>query len=78
MFGDPKKMAALIVGGPKGEAAPDVEPDGDETGGDDGLQMAAQDLMSAIDAKDPAAVAEALRAAFALVDAEPHEEGEHE
>lgn len=41
------------------------------------LLVAADDLISAIHSKDTERVAEALRAAFELCDAEPHVEGPH-
>jgi len=43
----------------------------------DGLESAAEDLCNAIEAKDYKAAASALRAAFELLDSQPHEEGEH-
>lgn len=43
----------------------------------DVLHSAAEDLISAIHSKDVKAVAEALKAAFELMDSEPHEEGPH-
>lgn len=43
----------------------------------DALEAAGQDLIDAVHAKDAAAVAAALRAAFELADSEPHEEGPH-
>lgn len=43
----------------------------------DGLHVAATDLIQAIKSNDIKGVAEALRAAFTLVDSEPHQEGEH-
>jgi hypothetical protein len=46
-------------------------------GGNPGLEAAAHELIQAITNKDPKAVAAALRNAFNLVDAAPHEEGEH-
>lgn len=42
------------------------------------LESAAQDLIDALEKKDVNAVAIALRAAFEICDAAPHEEGEHE
>ncbi len=51
--------------------SPDNEPDYDM------LESAAEDLISAVHSKDVKAVCSALRAAFELCDAEPHEEGEH-
>lgn len=44
----------------------------------DGLIAAAEDLIAAIGAKDAKGAAMALKAAFLIVDSEPHEEGEHE
>lgn len=44
---------------------------------DDGLKLAAEDLCKAVESKDYNKVAEALRAAFQILDAEPHLEGEH-
>lgn len=49
----------------------------DEEPAYDSLQSAAEELVSAIHAKDISAVASALRSAFELCDASPHEEGEH-
>ncbi len=43
----------------------------------DGLTAAAEDLCHAIEAKDYKAAAVALRAAFDLLESEPHHEGEH-
>lgn len=43
----------------------------------DMLESAAEDLCHAIEKKDYKAIAQALRAAFEMLDAEPHEEGEH-
>lgn len=43
----------------------------------DALEAAAEDLGSALAAKDFKAAAAALRAAFQLADSEPHQEGEH-
>jgi hypothetical protein len=42
-----------------------------------GLEVAATDLHSAIESKDIKGIAEALKAAFLILDAMPHEEGEH-
>jgi hypothetical protein len=44
----------------------------------DSLEVAAEDLMVAVHSKNPKAIAEALRAAFDLMDSEPHMEGPHE
>lgn len=44
----------------------------------DVLESAAEDLCKAIESKDYKAAASALRAAFELLESEPHEEGSHE
>ena len=44
----------------------------------DMLESAAEDLISAVHSKDVKAVCSALRAAFQMLDSEPHEEGPHE
>ena len=43
-----------------------------------GLQIAAEELVKAVESKDAVGAAMALRNAFMLLDAMPHEEGEHE
>lgn len=43
----------------------------------DYLHAAADDLINALEKKDVEGVAIALRAAFEICDAAPHEEGEH-
>ena len=43
----------------------------------DGLKAAAEDLLDAIKANDVDATASALRRAFRIADAMPHEEGPH-
>lgn len=43
----------------------------------DSLEVAAEDLCNAVHAKDYKAAAAALRAAFDLMEMEPHKEGEH-
>lgn len=49
----------------------------DEDAEYDPMHAAADDLISAVHAKDTQGVAEALRAAFDLADSEPHVEGPH-
>jgi hypothetical protein len=49
----------------------------DEESDYDTLESAADDLISAIHAKDTKGVCVALRAAFELLDSEPHDEGPH-
>lgn len=56
---------------------PDQKPDENQDDGDAGLMSAAQDLVNAIQAGDPKGCAQALRAAFQILDSEPHDEGEH-
>lgn len=41
------------------------------------METCAQDLLSAIEAKDIKGMASALQAAFELADSQPHQEGEH-
>lgn len=41
------------------------------------MEACAQDLLSAIEAKDVKGIASALQAAFELADSTPHEEGPH-
>lgn len=43
----------------------------------DFLEGVSEDLMHAIHSKDIKAICEALRAAFSLLESEPHEEGPH-
>lgn len=44
---------------------------------EDGLKAAAKDLRDAIESKDDSRIASALRAAFEILDSEPHSEGPH-
>lgn len=53
------------------ERKPDAEPEYDA------LESAAEELCSAIQSKDYKSIASALRAAFELLDSEPHFEGPH-
>ena len=66
-------IAGQLAGGPPGADAGPEEAQGDEMG----LEAAANDLIKAIHTHDATAVVEALRNAFTILDAEPHEEGEH-
>jgi hypothetical protein len=43
----------------------------------DSVEAAAMDLIIAVHLKDVKGVTQALRAAFELLDSEPHHEGEH-
>lgn len=61
-------------------AMPDVivrESDHEEEHHDDMLHAIGQELIDALHKKDVGSVIECLRAAFYILDAEPHEEGEH-
>lgn len=44
---------------------------------EDDMNVVAKDVISAIGSGDHKALAQALRAAFTILDAEPHEEGPH-
>ncbi len=44
----------------------------------DPLESAAEDILQAIESKDHKYLAQALRAAFELMDSGPHEEGPHD
>lgn len=48
-----------------------------EIEGSSDLQMASAELIEAIKSGDSHEVAEAIRACFQILDAEPHVEGEH-
>jgi len=72
-FLQPKKMAGLIVQKYKPEGK--MEPMGEEGDMDPGLMAAAEDLISAVHAKDAKKVAQALQSAFEIAESKPHEEG---
>ena len=58
---------------------PDENPSQEEESNDDeGLEMAAQDLIDAVHSKDVKGVASAMRAAFEFLESQPHEEAGHE
>jgi len=50
----------------------------DEEADYDMLESAAEDLISAVHAKNVKSVSAALRAAFEILESQPHEEGPHE
>lgn len=52
-------------------------PNKDEDMHGEGIKAAAKDLILAVHSHDDAKVASALRAAFELLDSEPHAEGPH-
>ena len=71
----PKNKEAAAV-----SAIPDRierKPDENKEDHPDGLSGAMQELHSALNSKDYKGAAEIFRAAFQLLDEEPHHEGEH-
>ncbi len=74
-----KGLAAMIIAmkAKKPEEGAEMESEESPGGDDMGLDAAAQELIDAVDAKDTAGVASALRNAFAILESQPHEEGEH-
>jgi hypothetical protein len=54
------------------------KPDEDKEQEYDVIESAAEDLISAVHSKDVKAACAALRAAFELMDSQPHVEGPHE
>lgn len=58
------------------QRAPDEKPE-ESQGDDSGIHACAEDLIHAIHNKDIKAAAEAIKAAFEILDAQPHEEGPH-
>lgn len=51
--------------------------EGGEADQDHGLRAAAKDLMAAIHSNDSEKLMHALKAAFEILDSQPHEEGPH-
>jgi len=74
-FLQPKKAAAVMIA--KRKPSGSIEPMHEEGEQDPGLMSAAEDLISAVHAKDAKGVADALKAAFEMADSEPHVEGPH-
>jgi hypothetical protein len=62
-----KKVLALLLGkraeGPKDEEATAADPKGEAL---NGLHMAMEEFLSAVEAKDPAAMADALKSALSM------------
>lgn len=76
-FLEPKHMSTTIIarrGKPDLEASPEKDMTEDI---DPGLKEAAEDLMRAVESKSVIDVAKALKSAFEICDAYPHQEGEH-
>jgi len=77
-FMKPKAMSVgVIVRNRKPDGISAEQPD--EDSGSGAIDACAEDLMQALQSKDSKAVAAALRAAFEVLESEPHEEaGEEE
>lgn len=75
-FLEPKKITSIIIArrgkNPDLEAAPEVEAPGSEM--NPALKMAAEDILSAIDARSPMDLAKAIKSAYEACEGEPHEE----
>ena len=80
-FLDPKKIAASVIATQmkkkKGDVEVAAEVEAPDSEMDAGLKEAAMDLMRAIEQKSVIDVGKALKAAFMVCDAMPHEEGPH-
>lgn len=75
-FLKPKQIAGVIISHRKPDSdAP--QPMDEMEGSDSALEAAAQDILRAINSKDSQHLAQAIRAAFQILDSEPHEEGPH-
>lgn len=70
----PKHQTGLMIAKMTPEGHKDTDT---EVSKDAGLEAAAADLMRGIEMKDSKKIAAAIRAAFQIVDSEPHDEGEH-
>lgn len=68
-----RPVAGIVIETRKPDEGKEPEAAGDESG----LESAAHDLLMAIEAKDVKAMAAAMKAAFEIMESQPHEEGEH-
>ena len=71
-----KQVAGLIIK----QRAPDEKTEGQEPEENDSaaaIEACARDLIMAVHAHDIQGAAEAMKAAFEILEASPHEEGEH-
>jgi hypothetical protein len=73
-FMKPRKIQGVIVDNRKADGSKHDK----KTQEDHGLNQAAEDLIRAIHDKDIDAAAAAMRAAFEILDSQPHEEYPHE
>jgi hypothetical protein len=71
-FLKPKAAVGVIISKRKPDG--DIQEQGGGDQSDGGLTAAAEDLMSAVEAKDAAGVASALRAAFTILESEASDE----
>ena len=69
MIGDKRKLLTAVLG--------PHEPDGEVKEDANEVHAIAQELIEAVHNHDVAGVADALKAAFELLDMEPHAEGPH-
>ena len=74
---DPKKAASVIVSHFHAYPQSD-EHEGEESDESGECEALGREFLDAMNAKDPMAVYNSLKAIFLKVDSEPHEEGEHE
>lgn len=76
-FLKPKTVAGLIVSTRKkdGSGIEEQHSEGDEGAP---IEACAEDLIRAVHAKDAKGVAAAFRAAFEILEMEPHEEADHD
>jgi len=77
-FLTPKKAAGLIIARRKPDGGIEMVHEEQDDEASDGLGVAAKELVRAIHAGDIASVKESLRAAFQILESEPHEEFEAE
>lgn len=74
-FLKPKPIGGVIITQRKPDGGNEMQ--GTEGEENQGLNLAASDLIRAVHSKDEMATASALRAAFEILDSEPHAEGEN-
>lgn len=74
MVGDKTKTASLILSKLDGKGEESEVPSEESDAGEDGLDVAASDLIAAVAAKDTAGVKAALKAAYEMCRSEPDDE----
>jgi len=72
-----RKNQAGIAGVTTEYRSPDKDEAPEESDGEAPLKACAKDLIACVSSGDEAGVAKAIRAAFEILDSEPHEEGPH-